>query len=48
MIGHAQKFINHLARQLICTGMLVLFLPFGVLVGIGKTVQLLASVKDAI
>lgn len=48
MIGLIQNSINHLARQLMFAGMLVMFLPFGVLVGIGKAVKLLAPVRDAI
>jgi hypothetical protein len=29
-------------------GMLVMFLPFGVLVGVGKAIKLFSPVKDAI
>jgi len=48
MFGHVLSIINRLARPLMFAGMVVMFLPFGVLVGIGKAVKLLAPVKDAI
>ncbi|HET9237252.1 MAG TPA: hypothetical protein VFO10_08370 [Oligoflexus sp.] len=48
MRGHALRLINRLARPIMFAGMLVMFLPFGVLVGVGKAIKLFSPVKDAI
>jgi hypothetical protein len=42
------SIIHRLARPIMFAGMFVMFLPFGVLVGLGKAIKLLAPVKDAI
>jgi hypothetical protein len=43
---HPVSIMHRLARPIVFAGMLVMFLPFGVLVGLGKAIKLL--VKDAI
>jgi hypothetical protein len=48
MRGHALRLINRLARPVMFAGMLVMFLPFGLLVGVGKAIKLFSHVKDAI
>ncbi|HYX39699.1 MAG TPA: hypothetical protein VE954_41910 [Oligoflexus sp.] len=48
MSGLALKIIHRLARLIMFAGMVVMFLPFGVLVGIGKAVKLFSPVKDAL
>jgi hypothetical protein len=48
MRGHALILINRMARPLMFAGMLVMFLPFGVIVGLGKAIKLLSPVKDAL
>lgn len=48
MRGHALSIINRLARPIMFAGMLVMFLPFGLIVGLGKAIKLLSPVKDAI
>jgi hypothetical protein len=46
MRGLALSMINRLARSILFAGMFVMFLPFGVLVGIGKAIKLFSPVKD--
>lgn len=48
MLGLALNVIHRLARPLMFVGMFVMFLPFGLLVGLGKAIKLIAPVKDAI
>ncbi len=52
MLGSAFAQITTLARSIVFAGMFVMFLPFGLLVGIGwllpKAMQLLGPMQDVI
>jgi hypothetical protein len=52
MLGNALAQIKTVARSIMFAGMFVLFLPFGLLVGIGwlvpKALQFIGPMKDVI
>lgn len=48
MSGLVLNVCRRMARSMMFAAMFVMFLPFGVLVGVGKAIKLLLPVKDVI